>query len=206
MFTGIISNVGIVRQIISPQPNMRRIKLQTAYDIATIAIGASIAHDGCCLTVVAKTDDTYANNTYANNTYEVEASEHTLNHTTLGSWQLGSRINLERALKMGDELGGHIVSGHIDGVAEIIEVQHDGECRNYSIAPPPALLPYIASKGSVTLDGTSLTVTWVEGTKFGLTLIPHTLISTTWGDKKANDKLNIEIDILARYVERMRNV
>jgi riboflavin synthase len=193
MFTGIISDVGIVRKVESPQVNMRRFSIETAYDVDTINIGASISHDGCCLTVVTKYD----------NQYEVEVSEHTLNHTTLGNWKVGSRINLERALKAGDELGGHIVSGHVDGVATIASIQIDGECSNYSITPPTELLPYIATKGSVTLDGTSLTVTWVESAEFGLTLIPHTLQATTWGQKCASDKLNIEIDVLARYMRRI---
>jgi riboflavin synthase len=193
MFTGIISDIGIVQEVISPQANMRRFKLQTSYDTSNIDIGASIAHDGCCLTVVAK-EHQY---------YEVEASEHTLNHTTLCDWIVGSRINLERALKAGDELGGHIVSGHVDGVATITSIQEDGECRNYNITPPEKLLTYIATKGSVTLDGTSLTVTWVNAAEFGLTLIPHTLQATTWGSKQVGDKLNIEIDVLARYIQRM---
>ncbi len=197
MFTGIISDIGIVRDLTSPQANMRRLTIQTVYDVENINIGASIAHDGCCLTVVTKE---YIN---GYNCYMVEASEHTLSHTTLGLLQVGDHINLERALKAGDELGGHIVSGHVDGVAEIARINDDGECRNYAITPPPHLLPYIASKGSVTLDGTSLTVTWVKDAQFGLTLIPHTLQATTWGKRKVGDKLNIEIDVLARYVQRM---
>jgi riboflavin synthase len=197
MFTGIITDIGIVTAITSPQPTMRRYEVQTRYDVDSIALGASIAHDGCCLTVVEtwqKADAHY---------YVVEASQHTLDHTTLGTWVVGQRVNLERALKAGDELGGHIVSGHVDGVAHITAMQPDGQVMHYSITPPAHLLPFIASKGSVALDGTSLTVTWVEGEAFGLTLIPHSLQVTNWGKKIVGSALNIEIDMLARYVQRM---
>lgn len=193
MFTGIITDVGEVREVIVPQPNMRRFIIKTNYAIDGIDIGASIAHDGCCLTIVQKMLNSYA----------VDVSEHSLNHTKLGEWRVGTHVNLERALKVGDELGGHIVSGHVDGIAVINNIIKDGECTNFSIVPPEHLLPFIATKGSVTLDGTSLTVTWVEDDAFGLTLIPHSLQATNWGEKKVGDKLNIEIDLLARYMERI---
>jgi riboflavin synthase len=193
MFTGIITDVGTVQEIITPQPNMRRFIIKTNYNVEEIAIGGSIAHDGCCLTVVEKYADSYC----------VDVSEHSLNHTKLGQWKVGARVNLERALKVGDELGGHIVSGHVDGVAFIKDIIKDGECANFTIAPPENLLAFIATKGSVTLDGTSLTVTWVAGAEFGLTLIPHSLQMTNWNDKTVGDGLNIEIDLLARYMQRI---
>jgi riboflavin synthase len=197
MFTGIITDTAIVTAITSPQLTMRRLEVQTQYDSSQIVIGASIAHDGCCLTVISTWKKEGVNY------YAVEASQHTLDHTTIGHWRVGQRVNLERALCAGDELGGHIVSGHVDGVAHISAMQTDGQVTHYSIKPPAHLLPFIATKGSVALDGTSLTVTWAKGDAFGLTLIPHSLQVTNWGEKKIGDALNIEIDMLARYVQRM---
>lgn len=197
MFTGIITDIGIVTSITAPQPTMRRLEVQTHYDTNSIVLGSSIAHDGCCLTVVDRWQDAGAHY------YAVDASQHTLDHTMLGQWRVGQRVNLERALRAGDELGGHIVSGHVDGVATIAAIKTDGEVQNYSIIPPRHLLPFIATKGSVALDGTSLTVTWVEGEMFGLTLIPHSLQVTNWSEKHVGSTLNIEIDMLARYVQRM---
>jgi riboflavin synthase len=197
MFTGIISDIGIVDTIQVPQPNMRRFVIKTRYDVTKIDIGASVAHDGCCLTIVEKWQEG------ANNLYSVDVSEHSLDYTKLGEWDIGTEINLERALQVGDELGGHIVSGHVDGVAVISNITRDGECSNFTITPPERLLPFIAEKGSVTLEGTSLTVTWVRDADFGLTLIPHSLHVTNWGKKAIGDKLNIEIDVLARYMQRI---
>ncbi len=196
MFTGIITDIGIIRHI-DEGDNERRFVVGTSYECDTIDLGASIAHDGCCLTVVEKGVDAQGHH------FAVDVSPHTLAHTTLGNWQVGQRINLERALRAGDELGGHIVSGHVDGVATISEIRKEGDSVHYTIDAPEACAPFIADKGSVTLDGTSLTVTWVRDHQFGLTLIPHTLQVTTWGDKKTGSALNLEVDMLARYVKRM---
>lgn len=196
MFTGIITDIGVVRAL--DIVTDATLTMATHYDVASIAIGASIAHDGICLTVVDKGSD--AQGAW----YKVVASAHTQAVTTLGAWQVGKNVNLERALCMGDELGGHIVTGHVDGIAEIISVQPEGESVRFRVRAPQHLAGFIAEKGSVTLDGTSLTVTDVEGREFGLALIPHTLHVTTWGDKRAGDKLNLEIDVLARYVARMQ--
>jgi riboflavin synthase len=197
MFTGIITDIGVVRALdIATDATLT---MATRYDVATIAIGASIAHDGICLTVVDKGAD--AQGAW----YKVVASAHTQAVTTLGAWQVGKKVNLERALCMGDELGGHIVTGHVDGIAEIISVQPEGESVRFRMRAPQHLAGFIAEKGSVTLDGTSLTVTDVEGREFGLALIPHTLQVTTWGDKCSGDVVNLEIDVLARYVARMQD-
>ena len=195
MFTGIITDIGEVVEIIE-KPHERRFMIRTHYDTDTIDIGASIAHDGCCLTV---TD-------IAGNTYGIDASPHTLKHTTLGRWKQGQLVNLERALKAGDELGGHLVSGHVDAVAIINDITSEGDSVHYTISCPEALKIYIAEKGSVTLNGTSLTVTWVKDAQFGLTLIPHTLQATNWGAASIGDELNIEIDMLARYMQRMLDI
>lgn len=192
MFTGIITDVGTV---VARQGGVFTIR--SAYAADGIALGASIAHDGCCLTVtnVAAAD--------GGSQYTLDVSNETLSKTTLGAWQAGRRINLERALKVGDELGGHIVSGHVDGVAQIVAMQADDVSQRVTFEVDPAIAPYIAQKGSVALDGTSLTVNEVEGRRFGINLIPHTLTVTTWGGKKMGDRVNIEIDPLARYVARL---
>ena len=195
MFTGIITDIGEVVHV-EKKSHERRFIIRTSYNTSTIATGASVAHDGCCLTVTDIHEDTYA----------VDVSPHTLEFTTLGHWKEGQRINLERALKAGDELGGHMVSGHVDDVATISDITHQGDSTHYAITCPKSLLPFIAEKGSVTLNGTSLTVTWVNESQFGLTLIPHTLNVTTWGNAMTGDMLNIEIDMLARYMQRMIHV
>jgi riboflavin synthase len=195
MFTGIITDIGTITQITS-QGNERRMWVRSSYDMQSIALGASIAHDGCCLTVTEIKGDVYA----------VDVSPHTLEFTTLGTWHEGREVNLERALKAGDELGGHMVSGHVDGVASIASITPEGQSVHYRITPPDALKIFIAEKGSVTLNGTSLTVTWVDDADFGLTLIPHTLRVTTWGNAKVGDAMNLEIDMLARYMQRMLEV
>ncbi len=193
MFTGIISDIGEVRAL--EKATDVTLTIVTSYDVASINLGASIAHDGVCLTVMEKGIDCY----------KVVASQQTQQVTTLGTWQVGKKINLERALKMGDELGGHIVTGHVDGVAEIISLALEGESMRFRLRAPKELAGFIAEKGSVTLDGVSLTVTDIEGCEFGLALIPHTLQVTTWGTKRVGDKLNLEIDVLARYVKRLND-
>jgi riboflavin synthase len=191
MFTGIITDIGTVRAI--ARAGDTRFEIATAYDLATVEIGASIACNGCCLTVIEKGRDWFA----------VQASAETLSKTTLGAWRAGTRINLERALKIGDELGGHIVSGHVDGLGEIVSITAEGESLRFRIRVPSALARFIAPKGSVAVDGTSLTVNEVEGDVFGVNIIPHTQAVTTWGGMVAGQGVNIEIDMLARYVARL---
>lgn len=192
MFTGIITGIGTVLAADSG-----RFTVRSDYPAASIALGASICHDGVCLTVTGVQSEG------AGSRYTLDVSNETLSLTTLGDWQAGRQINLERALKAGDELGGHIVSGHVDGVARIADIRSDGESRRLTFEAPAALAPFIAPKGSVALDGTSLTVNEVDGARFGVNLIPHTLTVTTWGGKKPGDRINIEIDPLARYVARL---
>lgn len=196
MFTGIISDMGEILAI--EQRGDLRARIGTRYDVAGIDIGASIACDGVCLTVVETGRD-------PRNWFDVEISAETLARTNLGRnrWHVGRRINLERALKVGDELGGHIVSGHVDGVAEIIDLRDEGDSTRVSFRAPEALARFIAPKGSVALNGTSLTVNEVAGTEFGVNLIPHTKQVTTWGDAAQGDPVNLEIDTLARYVARL---
>jgi riboflavin synthase len=195
MFTGIITDVGKVGAI--EQLGDTRFVIETAYDPTTIALGASIACDGCCLTVVEKG----SMNTH--NWFAVDVSKETLDCTTLGGWTKGRAINLERAMKVGDELGGHIVSGHVDGVAEITAIVDEGSSKRFTFEAPDDLKKFIASKGSVTLSGTSLTVNEVEGATFGINIIPHTQDVTIWGAAQVGDKINLEIDVLARYVARL---
>jgi riboflavin synthase len=191
MFTGIVTDVGRVRRV-QDTPQARRLEVETAYDLSDVPIGASIAHAGCCLTVVEKGRGWFA----------VEASAETLGKTTLGAWAEGTRINLERPVRLGDELGGHMVLGHVDGAGEVVSVTpEDGSLRVTLRAPQP-LHRYIAPKGSVTVDGVSLTVNEVAGDTFGVNLIPHTSQVTTLGQLKAGDKVNLEIDVLARYAAR----
>ncbi|HML44538.1 MAG TPA: riboflavin synthase [Hyphomicrobium zavarzinii] len=192
MFTGIITDVG---ELIGREGG--RFAIRSRYAADGIALGASIACDGCCLSVVTLRADG------AGSAFTVDVSNETLSKTTLGSWQVGRRINLERALKAGDELGGHIVSGHVDGVGQIIDMRADGESIRVLIELPQALAPYAAPKGSIALDGTSLTVNEVSGNRFGVNLIPVTLTETTWGRKKPGDEVNVEIDLFARYVARI---
>ncbi|MBK3773875.1 riboflavin synthase [Azospirillum sp. YIM DDC1] len=191
MFTGIITDVGRVRAV--ERQGDTRFTVETVFAMETVPIGASIANNGVCLTVVEKGPGWFA----------VQASAETLSKTTLGGWSEGTRINLERALKVGDELGGHIVSGHVDGVATVVEVRADGESKRFTFEAPAALAKYIAPKGSVALDGVSLTVNEVDGARFGVNIIPHTQDATTFGALKAGDRVNLEIDMLARYVARL---
>ncbi len=192
MFTGIITDVGTV--VALEQAGDLRARIQTSYDTAGIDIGASIASDGVCLTVVAMGDDWY----------DVQISAETLEKTNIGAgWIEGKRVNLERALKVGDELGGHIVSGHVDGVAEVIAMTDEGDSTRVTLRAPKDLARFVAPKGSVALNGTSLTVNEVEGCDFGINFIPHTKEVTTWGDVAVGDQINLEIDTLARYVARL---
>ncbi len=192
MFTGIISDIGIV-ECVEQLPQGRLFRVISSYDTDGIDIGASIAHDGVCLTVVAKSE----------NTYDVEAWEEAVRLTTARDWTIGTRLNLERAMKIGDELGGHIVSGHIDGLAKVISVKLEGEATRYTLQAPQGLARFIAPKGSVALNGTSLTVNGVEGCDFDVLLIKHSQEVTTWGTIKTGDQVNIEIDTMARYAARL---
>ncbi|HTV89842.1 MAG TPA: riboflavin synthase [Stellaceae bacterium] len=195
MFTGIITDVGRVRRRRrgeGPDGGLA-VTIATAYDAAAIPLGASIACSGVCLTVVAVEPGAFA----------AEASAETLARSTLGDWAEGTPVNLERALKAGDELGGHIVSGHVDGVARLIERRAEGESMRLVIEAPAALMPYVASKGSVALDGVSLTVNEVNAASFGVNLIPYTLAHTGFGEARPGQRLNLEIDPIARYVARL---
>lgn len=193
MFTGIITDIGNVRTV-EMRGDMRA-RIACAYQMDGVDLGASIACDGVCLTVIAKGDDWF----------DVDISAETLSKTNIGTngWSEGQRLNLERALRVGDELGGHIVSGHVDGVARIVEMHDDGDSLRVTFEAPKELARYIAPKGSVALNGTSLTVNEVAGNRFGINLIPHTQDVTTWGDIKLGDAINLEIDTLARYVARL---
>ena len=195
MFTGIITDIGTVLEL--EQRGDLRARIGTAYDVNGIDMGASIACNGVCLTVIALGRE-------PQNWFDVEISAETVGATNVGSWREGARVNLERALKVGDELGGHIVSGHVDGVAEVVGVRDEGDSTRVTFRAPEALAKFIAPKGSVALNGTSLTVNEVESADFGINFIPHTKSETTWGDVAVDDKINIEIDTMARYVARLR--
>jgi len=191
MFTGIVTDVGKVRSL--QRSGDTRIELSTAFDMSTVDIGASICCSGTCLTVIEKGTGWFA----------VSASAETLEKTTIGGWQEGTAVNLERALRLGDELGGHIVSGHVDGVGTLSERSPDGASIRMEFEAPPALEKFIAAKGSVTIDGVSLTVNTVDGKGFSVNIIPHTAEETTLGDLKPGHSVNLEIDMLARYVARL---
>jgi len=193
MFTGIVTDVGKVRAVRDTDRD-RRFEIETAFDLATLEIGASIAHAGCCLTVVEK----------GQNWFAVEVSGETLERTTLGEWREGRPVNLERSARVGDELGGHIVSGHVDGVGEIISISSEGGSRRVKVRVPRPLHRYIAPKGSIAIEGVSLTVNEVEDDVFGVNLIPHTWEVTTLGGLSVGSKVNLEIDMLARYLARWR--
>ena len=195
MFTGIITDIGTVRRI--ADRGDRRCRIASGYPADGIAIGASIACSGVCLTVVdrgAEGDGAW---------FDVDCSAETLARTTAGGWREGTRLNLERALRVGDELGGHIVSGHVDGTAEVVSVEQSGDSTVVRFRAPADLARFIAPKGSVALDGTSLTVNDVDGAEFSVNLIPHTKAVTTWGQVHAGDRVNIEIDTMARYAARL---
>jgi riboflavin synthase len=191
MFTGIVTDIGELAT-----RDGGRFTVRSAFTASSIAIGASIACDGVCLTAVEVAPSA------AGCVFGVDVSNETLSRTTLGAWRPGGRINLERALRAGDELGGHMVSGHVDGVARILAVDPDGQSRRYTIEAPRELARFIAPKGSVALDGISLTVNDVDQARFGINVIPHTLTHTTLGAKKPGDAVNLEVDVFARYVAR----
>ena len=199
MFTGIITDIGTVLQV--RQNGDLHARITTAWDVTQIGIGASIACDGVCLTVVATGGNS------GQGWFDVDISAETVAVTAIGrnGWVAGKRLNLERALRVGDELGGHIVSGHVDGVAEVLAVRHEGESTRITFRAPESLARFIAPKGSVALNGTSLTVNEVAGRDFGVNLIPHTKAVTTWGQVAPGDVVNLEIDTLARYVARLND-
>jgi riboflavin synthase len=191
MFTGIVTDVGRIRSVRETNRD-RRYEIETAYDVAGIDLGASISHAGCCLTVVEKGEGWFA----------VEVSGETLSKTTLGELIEGAAVNLERAAKLGDEMGGHVVSGHVDGVGEVLSVEPEGGSHRVRIRVPRPLHRVIAPKGSITVEGVSLTVNEVEDDVFGVNIIPHTWDVTTLGQLKPGARVNLEIDMLARYLAR----
>ncbi|MEJ1970079.1 MAG: riboflavin synthase [Rhizomicrobium sp.] len=194
MFTGIVTDVGRVRHV--EKRGDTHVVISTGLDLSNVPMGASIACSGICMTVVDKAAGKDA-------WFAVTASGETLSKTTLASWKAGDPVNLERPMRVGDEFGGHIVSGHVDGVAEVKLVVPEGESTRMMFEVPVALAKYIAPKGSVALDGVSLTVNEVEGTRFGVNIIPHTFKVTTFGKAKPGTRVNLEIDLLARYVARI---
>ena len=196
MFTGIVTDMGRVRAVTKTSEGDgegRRFEIETALDVGDIEIGGSIAHAGACMTVIEKGDDWYA----------IEVSAESLSKTTLGGWEEGTRMNLERAMRLGDELGGHMVGGHVDGVGEVTGRTPEGDSVRFTFRAPDALAKYLAPKGSITIDGVSLTVNEVNGAEFGVNIIPHTQDVTTIGALQPGDKVNLEIDMVARYVARL---
>jgi riboflavin synthase len=191
MFTGIVTDIGRVRKV-EQTARDRRYEVETVWDTAGIDLGASISHAGCCLTVTEKGPGWFA----------VEVSGETLSKTNLGDWSEGHRVNLERAAKLGDELGGHIVSGHVDGLGRVVAIEAEGGSHRVHIEVPAPLHRFIAPKGSITVDGVSLTVNAVEGQRFEVNIIPHTWEATTLGALNPGDAVNLEIDMLARYLAR----
>jgi riboflavin synthase len=191
MFTGIITDIGEVMR--AEKRGDARFAIRTSYDIKAINLGASICCSGCCLTVVEK----------GASRFSVDVSAESMSRTALGFWKVGTRVNLERALRMGDELGGHMVSGHVDGVGQIRSAQSDGDSNRFIIRVSEELARFVAEKGSITLDGVALTVNEVDGLEFGVNIIPHTQAVTTWGHAREGDTVNVEIDMLARYVARL---
>lgn len=191
MFTGIVTDIGEIRDL--EQRGDLRARIATNYETSGIDMGASIACDGVCLTVMGLGSDWF----------DVEISAESVSKTNISAWSVGYRVNLERALKVGDELGGHIVSGHVDGVAEVVSIRDEGDSTRVTLRAPSELAKFIAPKGSVALNGTSLTVNEVKGNEFGINFIPHTKQATTWGDVQEGDRVNLEIDTLARYVARL---
>ena len=191
MFTGIVTDVGRVASV--ADRGDWRFVLETDFDMDKVDIGASISCAGCCLTVVEK----------APGRFSVDASAETLSVTTLGEWREGTEVNLERALRLGDELGGHLVSGHVDGVGQVVSVREEGASHRILFEAPQEIARFIASKGSIAVDGVSLTVNEVDGRRFGVNIIPHTQQMTTFGKLAAGDRINLEVDVLARYVARL---
>ncbi len=195
MFTGLVQDIGIIRSIDKARGDLR-IEIETNMNLSNVSMGASVCCSGCCLTVVDK----------AKRSFFVDVSKESLNKTIIGAWSVMTRINLEPSLKLGDEMGGHIVSGHVDAVTKIETIQKEGGSHRFTIAIPKGLEGFLAPKGSVTIDGISLTVNEVDDTSFGVNIIPHTLEHTTLSDRAEGDVVNIEIDMLARYVARMLDV
>ena len=193
MFTGIVTDIGDVVAVEERAQGLRRLTIACGYDPASIAIGASVCCSGVCMTAIAT----------GKNTFSVDAAAETLKVTTVGRWRTGTRVNLERSLKMGDELGGHLVSGHVDGLAELTVREDMTDMARLTLRVPNPLARFIAQKGSIALDGVSLTVNWVEGARFGVMLIPHTLGVTTLGAIASGRELNLEVDLVARYVARL---
>ena len=196
MFTGIVTDIGEVLSVVE-RGGLRRLRIACGYDADSIALGASIACSGTCLTVVAATREE------GRTVFDVDAAAETLARTTVASWSRGTKINLERALKIGDELGGHIVTGHVDGVARIVSREDFDEMARFVIEAPRELSRFVAQKGSVTLDGVSLTVNTVQDVLFSVLIIPHTLNVTTLGDWRAGSEVNLEVDLMARYAARL---
>jgi riboflavin synthase len=191
MFTGIVTDCGTVRSVL--RSGDYRLEFMTGYDTGSLALGASVCCSGICLTVIDKGQDWFA----------VSASSETLSRTTIGSWREATAVNFERALKVGDELGGHLVWGHVDAVGIIVSVQDDGASRRFTVQAPRDVMRFIATKGSIAVDGVSLTVNEVAGDRFTVNVIPHTLAATTFGQSRAGDRVNLEIDMIARYVARL---
>ncbi|MGH6847727.1 MAG: riboflavin synthase [Methylocella sp.] len=196
MFTGLVSDVGEVERV-DAGAKLNHLRIACSYPAATLVPGASIACGGACLTVVAGGES--GNRRW----FEADAGAETLARTTARHWKKGTRVNLERPLKLGDELGGHIVTGHVDGAAEIVAIEDFDGMRRIEVTAPHGLARFIAEKGSVALDGTSLTVNSVEGDSFSVLLVPHTLRVTTWGERRAGDEINLEVDLMARYAARL---
>ena len=191
MFTGIIADVGRVRRL--RRGELLDLTIATAFETSTIPVGASIACSGACLTVVAVEPAAFV----------AQASVETLTRTTLGEWEVGTPVNLEKSLRLGDELGGHLVLGHVDGIVRIVERRPEAESVRFVFEAPEELVPFIAPKGSVALDGVSLTVNEVAQNRFGVNIIPHTLVCTNFGSLQAGQRVNLEIDLIARYVARL---
>jgi riboflavin synthase len=199
MFTGFVTDVGTIAKV--TESGDTRFVLSTQYDVSDVEIGASIACSGVCLTVVDK-----GKNEESGNWFAVDASAETLSCSNLGDWREGTPVNLEKSLKVGDELGGHIVSGHVDGVAEVVNIRPEGDSLRFEFLVPSGLKKFIAPKGAVALNGVSLTVNEVDDARFGVNVIPHTQKMTTFGSVSAGDRVNLEIDVLARYVARLNEV
>lgn len=196
MFTGLVTDVGTIEHVASGE-TLRRVRIRSHYAAVDLSIGASVACGGPCLTLVGI--DACAEGS----TFAVDVGAETLARTSAASWREGMRLNLERSLRVGDELGGHIVTGHIDGLAEILSIEPFDGMSRFVLRAPPHLLRFIAEKGSVCLDGTSLTVNGVAADTFTILLIPHTLGVTTWGERRIGDRLNLEVDLMARYAARL---
>ena len=191
MFTGIVTDLGRVRAVLPGGDT--GYEIETKYDTSTIAVGASIACSGVCLTAIE----------LGHSWFRAQASAETLARSTLGTWRVGTPVNLERSLKLGDELGGHLVAGHVDGVGRLVSLREEGDSVRLAFEAPAALAPGIATKGSIAIDGVSLTVNEVTGARFGVNIIPHTRAVTSLGSLKVGDPVNLELDLIARYVARL---